>query len=60
MSNNIAHHGWVAGNKIKYMICSDGLKQLFVFKESYIFFVFFFQKLKQKYSLFIFITVDKF
>ena len=62
MSNNAAQHGWAARKKFKYNMCSDDLTQPFpnfLFSMTAIFYFIFFQKLKQKYNLVIFISIDK-
>ena len=61
MPNNAVYHGWAAGKKLKYKMCSDGLKQPFpnfLFSRTAIFYLFLFHKLKQNYNLFIFTTIS--
>ena len=53
MNPTNAAHRLDGGNRFKYKMCSDGLKQHF---PNFLFSLLFFQKLKQNYSLFIFIN----
>ena len=61
MPNNDANHGWAVGKKLNRRCAqmpSNNLFQTFCF-QGQLYFICFFQKLKQKYNLFIFTTTDK-